>query len=300
MSLRVGIVGWGEIAQVHASKIKKAGAQVSAIVEDPRIKLDIDIPVFHSIDDMLPHVDAVTVAVPNFLHASICLKTVRAGKPIYVEKPLCITKDELDELESVLPKQKVTVHVGYRLRWNPLVMNIRENIKGVRKVSCLYNLPMKTLDDNKGWTLQKKTTGGGFFTLGVHSFDLARWIAGARGEAMTNFSASAESFEESCDFPLYVRLSGTLPSGIEIVAGADHRKGAPTGVEIEIEANEGGNTYSILPPHLFDDEDIEFEAIIRNFISSAEQKSWNRDEYNEIIQTHRELLEARRIASSSN
>jgi predicted dehydrogenase len=297
MPLHVGIVGWGEIAKVHAAKVKKAGAQVSAIVEDPKIKLDIDIPVYHSIDDMLPHVDAVTIAVPNFLHASFCLKVVRAGKPVYVEKPFCITKEELDELEKVISKQKATVHVGYRLRWNPTVINIRERIKGVRKISCMYNLPMKTLDENKGWTLQYEKTGGGFFTLGVHSFDIARWIAGARGEALTNFSAHAEGIEGSCDFPLHVQLSGTLPSGIEIVAGADHRSGTPPGVEINIEADVGGNTYSILPPHLFDDEDIEFEGIIRNFISSAEQSAWNRDEFSEIIQTHRELLEARRIAS---
>ena len=225
MPLRVGIVGWGEIAKVHAAKIKKAGGQVRAIVEDPRIKLEIDTPVYHSVDDMLPHVDAVTIAVPNFLHASFCLKAVTAGKPVYVEKPFCITEEELDELETVLPKLKVPVHVGYRLRCNPTVINIRERIKGVRKISCMYNLPMKTLDENKGWTLQYKMTGGGFFTLGVHSLDLARWIAGARGEAMTGFSALAEGIEESCDFPLHVRLSGTLPSGIEIVAGADHRSG---------------------------------------------------------------------------
>jgi predicted dehydrogenase len=299
MSLRVGIVGWGEIAGVHASKIKKAGAQVSAIVSR-RSKLDVDVPVFSSIDEMLPHVDAVVISVPNFLHASSCLKSVRAGKPVYVEKPICITQEEFDELDAVLPKLKVPVHVGYRLRWNPTVMKLRERIKGVRKISCIYNLAMKDLDDNKGWTTQYKITGGGFFTLGVHTLDLARWLAGTRGEPLTNFSAHAEGMEDSCDFPLNVRLSGTLPSGIEIVAGADHRSGTPYSLEIEIEADEGSYPDGVLPSPLIKDEDIEFETILRQFIHTAEQGIWDQEEHNEIMQTHRELLEARRITNSSH
>ncbi len=271
---------------------------MSAIVSR-RSMPDSDIPVFNSIDEMLPHVDAVAVAVPNFLHASSCLKAVRSGKPVYVEKPICITNEECNELDAVLPKLKVPVHVGYRLRWNQTVMKLRECIKEVRKISCMYNLAMKDLDDNKGWTPQYKITGGGFFTLGVHTLDLARWLAGARGEPLTNFSAHAEGMEESCDFPLYVRLSGTLPSGIEIVAGADHRSGTPYSLDIEIEADEGSYPDAVLPPPAIEDEDIEFEATLRNFISAAEQGIWDQDEHNEIIQTHRELLEARSITSSS-
>ena len=298
MSLRVGIVGWGEIAKTHFSKIKKTGAQVCAIVTRKSM-LDIDIPVFSSIDDMFPHVDAITIAVPNYLHASSCLKAVSAGKAVYVEKPICITEEELNELDQVLPKLKIPVHVGYRLRWNPTVIKLRESIKGVKKISCVYNLAMNKHDDNKGWTTKYKMSGGGFFTLGVHALDLARWLARARGEPLVNFSANTKGIERSCDFPLYVRLSGTLPSGIEIIAGADHRRGTPYSLSIEIESDEGSYPDGIHNPLDFDDEDIEFEAIFRNFISAAEQGLWDQDEHNEIIQTHRELLEARRITSSS-
>ena len=297
MALRVGIIGWGEIAKTHYSKIKKLGAEVSAIVSQKKV-LDIDIPVYNSVYDMFPNVDAVTIAVPNYLHTSFCLAAVSAGKPVYVEKPICITEKELNELDDVLPKLKIPVHVGYRLRWNPTVIKLRERINRVKKISCMYNLEMKKLDANKGWTRKYKMSGGSFFTLGVHALDLARWLAGARGEPLVDFSAFTGGIEDTCDFPLHVQLSGILPSGIRIIAGADLRCGTPYSFNIEIDADKGSYPDSILHPPVIDDEDTEFEGLIGHFISAAEQRVWDGDEHKEVIQTHRELLEARRNTNS--
>ena len=247
---------------------------------------------------MFPNVDAVTIAVPNYLHTSFCLAAVSAGKPVYVEKPICITEKELNELDDVLPKLKIPVHVGYRLRWNPKVIKLRERINRVKKISCMYNLEMKELDANKGWTRKYKMSGGSFFALGVHALDLARWLAGARGEPLVNFSAFTGGIEDTCDFPLHVQLSGILPSGIRIIAGADLRSGTPYSFNIEIEADKGSYPDSILHPPVIDDEDTEFEGLIGHFISAAEQRVWDGDEHKEVIQTHRELLEARRNTNS--
>ncbi len=297
MALRVGIVGWGDIARIHALKIEAAGAQVCAVVSRKK-KLDCGVPVYGSFDDMIAHVDAITIAVPNFLHAEFCLKAARAGKAVMVEKPLCITKDELYELDRVLTKVKIPMHVGYRLRWNPTAIKLRESIKRVQKISCMYNLDMNLLADGKGWTTRFKQTGGSFFTLGIHSLDLARWLAGARGEALTSFCARAEGIESPCDFPLHVQLAGKLPSGIEIIAGADHRKGTPYSVEIKIETDEGAYPDTFLPPPQVKDGGIEYESLFQNFIKAAEENIWDENEHNEVIQTHRELLEGQKIVNN--
>ena len=67
---------------------------------------------------------------------------------------------------------------------------------------------------------------------------------------------------------------------------------------IEIEADKGSYPDSILHPPVIDDEDTEFEGLIGHFISAAEQRVWDGDEHKEVIQTHRELLEARRNTNS--
>ena len=115
MTVQVGIVGWGEIAQEHARHLDTAGAKLAGVVSR-RAHLVLDIPVHRSLDEMLPHVDAVMVAVPNYLHAPVCLQAVAAGVPVMVEKPLLITNEQLEQLESTLMNVSVPVHLGYRLR----------------------------------------------------------------------------------------------------------------------------------------------------------------------------------------
>jgi predicted dehydrogenase len=53
MSIRIGIVGWGEIAREHAYHLKGAGAELTGIVSRRR-NLDLEVPVFSSLNDMLP------------------------------------------------------------------------------------------------------------------------------------------------------------------------------------------------------------------------------------------------------
>src|SRR2546429_8248769 len=62
------------------------------------------------------NVDAITIAVPNHLHAPLCLQAIAAGIPALVEKPLCITAADLIALERALPQARRPIHVGYRLR----------------------------------------------------------------------------------------------------------------------------------------------------------------------------------------
>ena len=113
MTVQVGIVGWGEIAQEHAKHLATAGAKVAGVVSR-RPYLALGIPVYPSLDQMLAHVDAVTVAVPNHLHAPACLQAVGAGVPVMVEKPLLITSEQLKQLELALINTSVPVHLGYR------------------------------------------------------------------------------------------------------------------------------------------------------------------------------------------
>ena len=97
--LRVGLVGFGEIAQYHLRHLESHGAPVVGVVTTrptpPHLRR------FPSLERMLPEVDAVTIAVPNHLHADLCVQVMLAGKPALVEKPLCITADGLAAVEAV-------------------------------------------------------------------------------------------------------------------------------------------------------------------------------------------------------
>ena len=102
--LKVGIVGYGEIARFHSRHLLAAGADVVGVVTR---RPDTGLTVYPSLASMLPHVDAITIAVPNHLHASLCAEAVVAGKAVLVEKPLCLTTAECRMLEALLPSASV-------------------------------------------------------------------------------------------------------------------------------------------------------------------------------------------------
>ena len=297
--LRIGVIGWGEIGQHHASHFESGGAILSVVLSR-RKNLRLDVPVCHSMAEMLPHVDAVSVAVPNFLHASYCLEAVAAGKAVFLEKPMCINREDLEEMEKVLPELKIPVHLGYRLRWNPSMIRLRESLGGVKRISCIYQMGMGWLAEGKDWTRDMVQSGGGFFTIGVHALDLVRWLAEAKGQALAELRASAEYTEDSANFPLNVQLSGKLPSGIEIVAGTDLRGHSEFELKLEVEAETGGYPDPDLKPPVFEDEKIEYMGLIHNFIRAAKEGSWDKEYMEEVFQTHRELIRAQELVSEKH
>ena len=298
MPMKIGIVGWGEIAREHASHFVTNGAELGGVVSS-RKHPDLSVPVFQSLAEMLPHIDAITIAVPNHLHASLCLQAVEAGTPALVEKPLCISTSELKSLEETFHRLTVPVHLGYRLRWNPTTLALKRRIKNLRRIKCVYQLGIEQLADTKDWTRRVDITGGSFFTLGVHCLDLARWLADADGAPLSNLQASATHGDDSADYPLNVWLSGTLPNGVEIVAGADLRGNTDSRLVLEIDADEGSYPDSDLPPPVPADEPVEYAALIANFIQAVEANKVDKNCSDEILQTHRELLMARDLAQAS-
>jgi predicted dehydrogenase len=295
MRMRIGIVGWGEIAREHLSHFAPNGAELGGVVSR-QPDLDLAVPVFRSLAEMLPHVDAITVAVPNHLHAPLCLQAVESGKPVLVEKPLCITRGELAELEESFQRLRVPVHLGYRLRRNPTTLKLKNRIANLRRIKCIYRLGIEQLADEKDWTRKLDITGGSFFTLGVHTLDLARWLADAGGRPLGNLKASATHRDDSADYPLNVWLSGTLPNGVEIVAGTDLRGNADSELVLEIDADEGGYPSSDLPPPVPADEPVEYAALIADFIRAVEVNEIDKNYNEEVLQTHRELLAARDLS----
>ncbi len=296
-ALRVGIVGYGEAGVFHARHLVGAGAEVVGAVTSRA--LDSGRRRFHSVSEMLPHVDAVTIAVPNHLHAGLCIEVLEAGKPVFVEKPLLQTSAELEALEPVLRSTPLPVHVGFRLHWNPTLRALKERLRGVRRLRCNYRLGIDQLAKDKPWTRQKKTSGGAFFTLGVHAQELVRWLAGARGEPLSDLSAQAEHYEDRTDFPLVMSMFGHLPNGVELKSAVDLRGDAPFRLELEVEANSGTYPDPSLPgpaPEEKGSAEAEYRGLMSDFVRAATSVEEQSEAVEEILQTHRDLLAARSIA----
>ena len=117
--VRIGIIGVGGIAQnVHIKELLECkNAKITAICDiDENVlktvgdKLGIDEKFrFKDYIDLIrcDVVDAVEICTPNYLHVKMAVETVKAGKPVEIEKPLGINYEETKELIETIEKNQV-------------------------------------------------------------------------------------------------------------------------------------------------------------------------------------------------
>lgn len=143
------------------------------------------------IDD--PDVNAVYVATPPSSHATFAIMSMRAGKPVYVEKPLAASYDDCARVNRVSEQTGVPCFVAYYRRYLPYFKRVKEIIQNgtigkILNVQVRFSCPPPDLDYTSGkdlpWRLQPDIAGGGFFyDLAPHQLDLLQDIFGVIIEA---------------------------------------------------------------------------------------------------------------------
>ena len=151
-----------------------------------------DVTVYRSLEELLndSRVDIVSICTPNDLHAGEAMRSARAGKHIFLEKPAAVSPEELDELCSVLKEYRTRTVMGMVLRFNPLsILQKRLVADGELGKILLANVDYWFGRDRGGWMREGKRSGGAFVLGGCHSVDLARFVLGSditavRGDAV--------------------------------------------------------------------------------------------------------------------
>ena len=138
------------------------------------------------IDD--PDVNAIYIATPPSSHATFAIMAMRAGKPVYVEKPLAASYDDCARVNRVSEQIHVPCFVAYYRRYLPYFQKVKniisEKVIGdIVSVQIRFAVPPRDLDynhpENLPWRLQPDIAGGGYFyDLAPHQLDLLQDIFG--------------------------------------------------------------------------------------------------------------------------
>ncbi|MDC1455981.1 bi-domain-containing oxidoreductase [Flavobacteriaceae bacterium] len=125
-------------------------------------------------------VDLVFITTKHHMHAPMVLETLKAGKSVFVEKPLALTKIELDEISEEYHKQNVNVSVGYNRRFAPLA-------KKMKSLLGNDNTPMNIIATmNAGfipanvWVQDMEVGGGRIIGEACHYIDLCTYLSGSK------------------------------------------------------------------------------------------------------------------------
>jgi predicted dehydrogenase len=126
-----------------------------------------------------PQTDLVVICTPNHTHAQMAIRCARAGKVVFIEKPLCITVQELEEVIQVQSETRLPMIVGFNRRYAPLVLRMKERLSRLDG-PMLINYRVNTdLVPAIRWSQDPDLGGGRVIHEACHFFDLFNYLVGA-------------------------------------------------------------------------------------------------------------------------
>lgn len=159
-----------------------------------------------------PKVDVVYIATPPDSHAKYAIETMRAGKPVYVEKPMAKSYSECIEILKVSEETGMPLWVAYYRRTLPTFLKVKELIEsGTIGKPLMVNIKFhkqaaeKNLTkEEMNWRVFPEVAGAGhFFDLASHQLDYLDFIFGE----VTNVKGNASNLAGL--YPAEDTVSGT-------------------------------------------------------------------------------------------
>ncbi len=130
--MRIAVVGCGYFGALHAAKFAALEpADLVAVVDtDParaeKAAAATGAEATADLDAVLDRVEAVSIVTPTTTHYAIAKRCLEAGKDVLVEKPVCETLEEADDLIARAKAGGRILQVGHLERFSPIVRDVRE------------------------------------------------------------------------------------------------------------------------------------------------------------------------------
>ncbi|RZS92589.1 Gfo/Idh/MocA family protein [Aquimarina brevivitae] len=133
--LKAGVLGAGHLGKIHLRLLEQSEKyelvgfydaseeQANAIVKEFGYKL------FNSAEALIESVDMVDIVTPTFAHFETAKQAIKAGKHVFIEKPITNTVDEAEELIKLAAEYKVKGQVGHVERFNPAYTAVVDKIE---------------------------------------------------------------------------------------------------------------------------------------------------------------------------
>lgn len=182
MSIRVGVIGAGNIGTSHARDLAFAvsGARVSAIYDaDPAranlVAQEVGARACATVDELIesPDVDAILIASPDDAHASQVLACLAVGKPMLCEKPLApVEADALAVIDAEVALGKRLIMMGFMRRFDPGYGALKAELApdGIGEALMVHNIHCNA---SAPYGLLSERT---LTNMVIHEFDINRWL----------------------------------------------------------------------------------------------------------------------------
>ncbi len=184
-----------------------------------------------------PNINTVAILTRHSSHAALVIACLTAGKHVFVEKPLCISEPELEQIirayeTSRLEREAETAEqaaappylmVGFNRRFAPHIIELRERVLKVPEPLLLHYRVNAGYISPQHWTQDPREGGGRLIGEGCHFIDTLIHLAGSRVRRVTAYALPDEGRYSQDNFHLVLQFAnGSLGS---ITYAANGNKG---------------------------------------------------------------------------
>ncbi|OGF44345.1 MAG: hypothetical protein A2231_06870, partial [Candidatus Firestonebacteria bacterium RIFOXYA2_FULL_40_8] len=180
---KVGIIGFGKMGRKHFESFKRvSGVGVFGVYDaDPNKAREAGIKTYQDYNQLIKECDIICIATPTDTHKEFMLKAIAGKKPVFVEKPLCRTIAEADEIMKAVKKYKTKVMVGHVVRYFNQYAALKKSIDdgcvgkpAVVRITRCSKFPKAS----NNWFNSREKSGGVILDLMIHDIDFLIWCFG--------------------------------------------------------------------------------------------------------------------------
>ena len=163
-------------------------------------------------------VEVVAVCVPASSHAEIALAALDAGKHVFIEKPLALSIEEIDLLMEKAKNSTCKTMVGFNLRSHRLVREARKIIREgslgkIESIRTEWTSDVRHYRAMPEWRNKREMGGGTLIEIGIHHFDLWRFLLESEVEEVFALTRSSEWDDEIATVSARM-TNGTIASSV--------------------------------------------------------------------------------------
>lgn len=191
--LRIGSIGSGGRGRIVKRAHRPEEGVVLAmicdckqeVIDDYQSEFGSDLKATDNWEDVIANddLDAVFITTPDFLHEEQTVAALKAGKSVYLEKPMAITIEGCDRILNALEQSSGRLYVGHNMRFFPVMQKMKElidarTIGDVQAIWCRHFIDYGADAYFKDWHSERKYSTSLLLQKGAHDLDLIQWFAG--------------------------------------------------------------------------------------------------------------------------
>ena len=252
--LKVGIIGAGRMGNAHAGNLAKLqSVELTAVYDiayDRSAAMKEQYPsmtIMNSAEELVnsPEVELILIASPTYCHKEGLLAAMATGKPIFCEKPLCRSKEDLKELAPLIKNYRNLFAIGFVRRYSAAVLTMQKLLAEGKigkpicsSVCCLFGSFKRDWDD---WFADYEKSGGVMLDMLAHHCDLQNLFLGKPVSVYARALGLSRDREKPCD---YVSATAVYENGVICNLECSWLRGGPSDSYMTIHGEKGALKFS--------------------------------------------------------